>query len=377
MTLELKKQDEQAINEIMNPETPGVDINVYANKRKQELRNLPEVQNLNSKIVLEDFNTILTFGEEASTGIAKISNEILNNVSISKKEDKTELLKTLKKLITSIDLNVLTEEEAEEKKMNFLQKIFKKTSDSIDDLLNRYETMGSQFANIEGELKRYSLEIQNSNKKLDQLLLENINFYNELQKYIVAGELALEEMDKYILPDAKIKAETSGDQLEVINYNNYKQAYTMIEQRVLDLQTTETVALQSIPMLKALQYNNFALTRKINSAFVTTLPVFKLGLAEAIEVKRQKSQAEAINALDEETNAMMIRNAKNIVNTTLTLNRMNNSPSIKVETLVSTYNIIKNGIDETLKLEEESRIQREQDRATLEKLNQDLIALNK
>ena len=74
---------------------------------------------------------------------------------------------------------------------------------------------------------------------------------------------------------------------------------------------------------------------------------------------------------------MLVKNATNIVNTSNTLTRMNSTPSIKVETLQSTYNIIKNGIEETLRIEEECRQKREADRATLTQLNEDMIALNK
>ena len=74
---------------------------------------------------------------------------------------------------------------------------------------------------------------------------------------------------------------------------------------------------------------------------------------------------------------MLMKNAQNIVNTSTALTRMNASPSIKLETLQSTYNTIKAGIEETLRIEEECRQKRESDRVELAKLNEDMIALNK
>ena len=41
----------------------------------------------------------------------------------------------------------------------------------------------------------YEREIQDSNKQLGAMLNENFNYYNELEKYIVAGEMAIEELD--------------------------------------------------------------------------------------------------------------------------------------------------------------------------------------
>lgn len=366
-------KEEQAINEIMNPDNKDVNIQEYANSRKAELRNLPEVQDLNSQIVLDDTNTILTFGKGASDGIAKVSDSLLNNVKLNRNEDKSQLLKSLSKVMDEFDMK----DFEEGKEPNFLQKIFKKGKNSLEDFFKKYDTMGGEIGKIEAELRLYENDIKDSNRVLDSLLLENMNFYHDLQKYIVAGELALEEMEREILPHFQKIAETSGDQLDVLTYQNYQQAYDMIAQRVYDLQVAETIALQTIPMLKAMQYNNYSLVRKINSAFVITLPVFKQGLTQAVLVKKQKLQAEALNALDEKTNEMLVKNATNIVNTSNTLTRMNSTPSIKVETLQSTYNIIKSGIEETLRIEEECRQKREADRATLNKLNEDMIALNK
>ena len=366
-------KEEQTVNEIMNPDNKDVNIQEYANSRKAELRNLPEVQDLNSQIVLDDTNTILTFGKGASDGIAKISDALLNNVKLNRNEDKSQLLKSLSKVMDEFDMK----DFEEDKELNFLQKIFKKSKNSLDDFFKKYDTMGGEIGKIEGELRLYENDIKDSNRILDSLLLENMNFYHDLQKYIVAGELALEEMERDILPVFEQKAQASGDQLDVLTYQNYKQAYDMIAQRVYDLQVAETIALQTIPMLKAMQFNNYSLVRKINSAFVITLPVFKQGLTQAVLVKKQKLQAEALNALDEKTNEMLIKNATNIVNTSNTLTRMNASPSIKVETLQSTYNIIKNGIEETLRIEEECRQKREADRVALAKLNEDMITMNK
>ena len=39
--------------------------------------------------------------------------------------------------------------------------------------------------------------------------------------------------------------------------------------------------MQSIPMIKTMQFSNMNLVRKINSAFIITLPVFKQALAQA------------------------------------------------------------------------------------------------
>lgn len=103
---------------------------------------------------------------------------------------------------------------------------------------------------------------------------------------------------------------TNAIQLELASLNN---ALMMLEQRTQDLRTAENVAMQSIPMIKTMEFSNMNLVRKINSAFIVTLPVFKQALAQAIMLKRQKIQAESMAELDKKTNEMLIKNAQNTV----------------------------------------------------------------
>ena len=129
--------------------------------------------------------------------------------------------------------------------------------------------------------------------------------------------------------------------------------------------------MQSIPMLKTMQFSNMNLVRKINSAFIITLPVFKQALAQAIMLKRQKIQAEAISALDERTNEMLKKNARNTVEQAKMTTRMAVGSSIKADTLETTWRTIVDGIDETRRLQEEAHKQRIEDQAKLERIKQE------
>ena len=142
----------------------------------------------------------------------------------------------------------------------------------------------------------------------------------------------------------------------------------MLEQRTQDLRTAENVAMQSIPMIKTMEFSNMNLVRKINSAFIVTLPVFKQALAQAIMLKRQRIQAEAMSALDEKTNEMLIKNARNTAEQSKMTARLASGSSIKIETLEATWRTIVSGIEETKQIQENSRKQRIEDQARLENI---------
>lgn len=145
----------------------------------------------------------------------------------------------------------------------------------------------------------------------------------------------------------------------------------LLEQRTQDLRTAENVAMQSIPMIKTMEFSNMNLVRKINSAFIITLPIFKQALAQAIMLKRQKIQAESMAALDEKTNEMLIKNARNTVEQSKLTARLASGSSIKIETLETTWRTIVNGIDETKTIQENARRQRVDDQKRLESIKQE------
>ena len=156
-----------------------------------------------------------------------------------------------------------------------------------------------------------------------------------------------------------------------MDLNNLIQTRDILDQRVMDLKVAENVALQTIPMLKTMEYSNLNLIRKINSAFIVTLPVFKQALAQAIMLKRQRVQAEAMSALDEKTNELLIKNAENTVAQSKMTAQLASGSSIQVETLEKTWNTIVRGIDETKQIQEQARIKRQEDTKKLEALKDD------
>ncbi|HCQ5883810.1 TPA: toxic anion resistance protein, partial [Clostridioides difficile] len=257
------------------------DIMEYTNNKKNELRKSKEVEALTSLIEVENPDTILQFGRKASEGVARVSDSLLNTIKLNRNEENSKMLVHLTKIMDKFDLD----DFQETKEPNFVQKLFKKANNAIEMMFQKYETLGGEVEKIQIELEQYERDIALSNKQIGAMLNENFEFYNELQKYIVAGEMAIEEMDNEILPFFKQKSETSGDQMDVVNYQELLKVYDMLNQRVYDLRIAENIAIQTIPMLRGMQHNNYGLIRKINSAFVVTLPVFKQCLSQAILLK--------------------------------------------------------------------------------------------
>ena len=329
-----------------------------------ELTGSPEVDALVSQIEVHNLETIVSFGAEAAEEISKCSDIVLNNMNMSQLDDSSEMLNTLAKIMSKFDIDELKENPG------LFGKLFGNLRKQLDKILSKYHTMGEEVDKIYVQLKKYESEIKQANRNLDEMFNANVNYYHELVKYILAGEQGCREIEAYIAQRQK-DMETSGDNSIQFEIQSLNQALMMLEQRTQDLRTAENVAMQSIPMIKTMEFSNMNLVRKINSAFIVTLPVFKQALAQAIMLKRQKLQAEAMSALDEKTNEMLIKNAQNTVEQSKMTARLAAGSSIKIETLETTWKTIVNGIEETKQIQENARKKRIEDQAKLENIKAD------
>lgn len=320
-----------------------------------------EVDDLVSTIEVHNLETIVSFGAEAAEEISKASDVVLNSMNMSQLDDSSEMLNTLAKVMSKFDVEELKENPG------LFGKMFGNLRKQLDKILAKYHTMGEEVDKIYVQLKQYESEIKQSNRKLEQMFEANVNYYHDLVKYILAGEQGCRELEAYIA-QRQADLEATGDNSIQFEIQSLQQALMMLEQRTQDLRTAESVAMQSIPMIKTMEFSNMNLVRKINSAFIITLPVFKQALAQAIMLKRQKIQAEAMSALDEKTNEMLLKNARNTVEQSKMTAQLASGSSIKIETLETTWRTIVNGIDETKQIQQNARQQRIQDQARLENI---------
>ncbi len=278
--------------------------------------------------------------------------------------ESSEMLNTLARIMDKFDIDEIKENP------NGFKKLFTNAKKQLDKVLAKYHTMGDEVDKIYIQLKQYESEIKQSNRKLEEMFDVNVKYYHELVKYILAGEQGIREIDAYIAQKQQ-ELENSGDNSIQFELTGLEQAKMMLEQRTQDLRIAENVAMQSIPMLKTMEFSNMNLVRKINSAFIITLPVFKQALAQAIMLKRQKVQAEAMAALDEKTNQMLMKNAENTVAQSKLTAAMASGSSIKIETLESTWHTILSGIEETKQIQENARKQRQEDQVKLDRMKQE------
>ena len=351
MALDFSKLNDETrenVSEELQEKTEEAKYDIVEERKKinEELYNSEEVNEIISSINLNDFNQLVNFGAKAADEISKASDIVLSNTNLSQVYKTSNVIKTLNNILEKASIEEIKKEPG------MLEKIFGSVQNAIEKLLSKYDQVGRDIDKVYVELKINEEELKISNQILKTMFDSNVEYYHELVKYIIAGEKAVEEIKEQIKNREKAFEETkdSAIQLELSKLN---QCLLVLEQRVQDLRHTEAVAILSIPQINSMAYNNVNLIRKINSAFIVTIPVFKQALAQAVILKRQHLQSQMLKALDEKTNKMIEENATNAIQLSKETTKIATESSIKIETLEKTWKTIVEGIDEIKALQEE------------------------
>lgn len=345
---------------------PEVNIEKETQEIALKVKNSPQVMALAKQVNVENVDSIMVFGQDAASQISGFADQILHTIQNTKLEDSGQLLTQLNKIMDKFD-----SKDFQDKKPGFLSKIFNKAKDSIEALFQKYNTMGGEVDKVYIQLKQYESEINTSNRDLEEMFNRNMEYYTLLEQYIVAGNLVLDDFKANRLPQLESKAASSTDQIDQVNLSNAMQLVQMLEQRIYDLELAKNVSLQTMPQIKMIQQGNYNLVRKINSAFIVTIPIFKQSLIQAITLKRQAIQSKAMAALDEKTNELLLKNAQNTAMQSKLTAQLASGSSIQIETLEKTWQTIVQGIEETKQIEMEASQKRMDGKKRLEAIQRD------
>ena len=332
-------------------------------KRQLQLRNEPQVRQLANKINLKDQISVIEFGKETAKGITTFSDRMLATIKTSNLEKSTALVNNLNKIMDRFDPKEFLEEQ---KKGGLIKRLFSRSKEQLAKILSKYDTMTKEVDAVHNEIQKYEVEMKRNTKELEQMYDENLNYFQTLSEYVAAIDVKIEDVQSE-LPALEQKV-IQGDQEAVMELETVRRGVELLEQRKYDLEMAQQVSFQQAPQIRLMQQGNTQLIGKINSAFVTTIPVFKQGLVHAVTIHRQKLVSDSMAELDKRTNEMLIQNAENIRQNSVNIARQSGAPSISIETVETTWRTIMQGIQETKEIQAETVRNREEGRKRIEAL---------
>ncbi|PWA12020.1 toxic anion resistance protein [Pueribacillus theae] len=300
-------------------------------------------------------HAIAQYGTAAQGKLLNFSHTMLEHVQ---KKDTGEIGHVLSELMKKLEQVNPNELQAE--KRNIFSRMFGKVSNSVNEILSKYQKTGAQIDRISVKLDKFKQSLTQDNAILNKLFEENKDYFHALTIYIAAGELKLEELETKIIPALKQKAEMSQDQMDFQAVNDMVQFAERLEKRIHDLKLSQQITLQSAPQIRLIQNTNQALVEKIQSSILTAIPLWKNQIAIALSLLRQRNAVEAQKQVSKTTNELLLKNAEMLKTNTIETAKENERGLVDIETLKKTQENLIATIEETLRIQAEGRAKRNQ-----------------
>lgn len=347
------------------------DLQSAKEKYELEIRQSGKIDALTSTIDISNTNTIIEFGKEPAEKMATLADQVLAKYNGNMVDDTSKMVDSLLSVMKKIDIKEiksLQELTDERNKKGLFAKFKESASDKLNRLVNKYKTIGGEMENICRQLSVYEQQIKDSNVDIARMYEEAKIEYKELVAIIMAAEQACTEIEEYRDQKQKEFEQTGNNDIQ-FELQNINQALTLMQQRTADLKGSESVALMSIPTFKVQEYTNANLARKVNSAFIVTVPAFKTALVNSVIAKQQSIQAQGLSMLDDATSQLIRQNAENSVAQLKMSQQLANTSAIKADDIEYAWNTIMTGISEYKEMEKQYSQVREDEKKRIDAAN--------
>ena len=201
---------------------------------------------------------------------------------------------------------------------------------------------------------------------------KNLEFFQEISLYIIAGDRKIEELKNEVLPELKKKAEETKDQLDIQAVQDMEAQINRFEKKLYDLKTTRIISIQMAPQIRLLQNNDAELVEKIQSSINNTIPLWKNQMVLALGITNAKKSLKEQQAVSKLTNEMLQKNSETLKQGSLDIAKESERAIVDVETLKKTNKDIIDTLDGVIKIHEEGRIKRAQAEEELQSIEQEL-----
>jgi len=259
-----------------------------------------------SEIDINDRNSIIYFGASAQEKLDEISNRMIDGV---KNKDIGPAGNALSRMVLTMRGFDMSELDPN-KELSWWEKITGATK-PLNKFLAEYEDVRDQIDKISNDLEAHKSQLMRDIVSLDKLYDANLDFFRQLEIYIKAGEVKLDELEDTIIPQFVEKA-SSGDMLLVQEAKEIRGFNDDLERRVHDLRLSRQVTMQSLPSIRLIQENDKSLISKISSTLINTVPLWRNQLAQTVTIFRSHSSAKALKGATDLTNELLEMNAQGL-----------------------------------------------------------------
>lgn len=320
------------------------------------------VDNFAKQIDITNAQQVLQYGASSQKKIADFSETALNSV-------RSKDLGEVGQMLTDVVLQLKDFEEDDSKG---LLGLFKKNTAKLSALKAKYDKAETNINKISQALENHQIVLMKDVAMLDKMYELNLNYYKELSMYILAGKKKLKEELEVVQPQLVAKAEKSSLPEDAQAARDHADMCNRFEKKLHDLELTRMVALQMAPQIRLIQNNDTAMTDKIQSTLVNTIPLWKSQMVIAIGLNHSAEAAKAQHAVSDMTNELLKKNAQNLKMATIETAKESERGVVDIETLKETNATLISTFDEVLKIQQEGREKRQNAEKELRLIEQEM-----
>ncbi len=317
-------------------------------------------------INLEDSQAVIQYGVGAQTKISGFADTILQEIRNKDSGYVGETLAVLMGHIKNVDASGL------QKDPGFFGKIFGGIKAEVNKFMTRYEKLSTQIDRTVQELEKARMQLIKDITLLDTLYQKNGEYLKELDIYIAAGQIKLEQARTELLPALKAKAEASNDPIDAQRVQDFNQFMNRFEKKLYDMKLSRMISIQTGPQIRLIQNNDQTLVEKIQSSIINTIPLWKSQIVIAISLFRQKGALELQREVTNTTNDLLTKNSEMLKLGSIEVAKESERGIVEIETLAKVNNDLISTIEETLKIQAEGKQKRAAAETELVKMEEDL-----
>ncbi len=269
------------------------------------------VDRLMEEIDLSDSNSVIFFGSKAQQELTSISDNMLEGVRNKDLGSAGESLNSMVSVLRGFKV----EDYDPNDRPGFFTRLFRKLFGGVTPVakfIQQYEGVRKQVDVVTDDLEGHKTQLLRDITSLDKLYDANLEYFHNLEFYILAGERKLEYIDNNMVPAAEKAAENSDEVLAAQELRDIRSGRDDLERRIHDLKLTRQVAMQGLPSIRLIQENDKGLVNKINSTLVNTVPLWRQQLAQAVTIFRSGEAAKSVQAASDLTNDLLEKNSENL-----------------------------------------------------------------
>jgi len=340
------------------------DVNKWNEMTPDEQKKVMELAN---QINVTDSQSVISFGTAAQTELSRFSDTILDQIRNKDSGQVGEALTDLLGRVQELDAGGL-----DPNKMSAISKMFGGFRAEARKFVNRYDKMSTSIEKIIDSLEKNKVQLIRDITMLDVMYVKNLEHLKQLDIFIMAGTLKLQELNNKVLPALREQAARTADAMDAQKVKDAMDLINRFEKKVHDLKLTRMISIQTAPQIRLIQSNDQMLVERIQSSILNTIPLWKNQIVISITLLRQQDALKLQRSVTDATNDLLTKNSEMLKVGSIQVAKENERGIVELETLKKVNADLVTTLEETIKIQSEGRSKRTQVESELKVMENDL-----